>query len=186
MISVHMLTVKPQILCAFTPSSTIPLFPKTGMTCFYLKLSFSKEQCLLIILLMCFFMQQKKSQQPAQTCHLNGKWTVFIQCLCSLFDYLKRFTTQVSIHTFAHIHLLRAGDFSTTSQPAHQELIHTHSLTSGAAIGIKIQYLAQGHFGMQTRGARDRTTDLLIGRRPALPTEPQLPIYAISTYTWLT
>ncbi len=32
---------------------------------------------------------------------------------------------------------------------------------------------------MQTRGAGDRTTDILIGRRPALPTEPQLPLLVV-------
>ncbi len=30
-----------------------------------------------------------------------------------------------------------------------------------------------GIFDMQTRGAGDQTTDLVVGRRPALPTEPQ-------------
>ncbi len=36
------------------------------------------------------------------------------------------FTTLVSFHPFTHTHTLRAGCFSTKSQPAHQELIHTH------------------------------------------------------------
>ncbi len=55
---------------------------------------------------------------------LNGKWTVFIWHFSSLSTTQSTFTTQVSIHT------LRAGDFST--KPAHQELIHTYSHTSGA------------------------------------------------------
>ncbi len=32
---------------------------------------------------------------------------------------------------------------------------------------------------MQSRGAGDRTTDSLIGTRPALPTEPQLPLLVV-------
>ncbi len=72
---------------------------------------------------------------------------------------------------FTHSHTFtKAGGFSTKGQPAQQELIHTRSPTNGAAIGSNVgfQYLAQGHFDMQTGGAGDRTTDLVIGRWPAL------------------
>ncbi len=45
------------------------------------------------------------------------------------------FTTQISIHSFIHTFTYKQqGDFSTKSQPAHQDLKHTHSHTSGAAI----------------------------------------------------
>ncbi len=37
-------------------------------------------------------------------------------------------------HSHTHIHTLRAGDFSTKSRPAHQELIHTHSHINAEAI----------------------------------------------------
>lgn len=38
-----------------------------------------------------------------------------------------------------------------------------------------VEYLAQGHFDMQTAGAGDRTTDLLTGGQPPVP-EPHWPI----------
>ena len=52
---------------------------------------------------------------------------------------------------------------------------HTHSCSVYTAVSreFEVQYLAQGHFGMQTGGAGDRTTNILVsGRLPLLP-EPQ-------------
>ena len=48
------------------------------------------------------------------------------------------------------------------AQPVHQE-----------QFGVK--YLTKGHIDMKTGGARNRTTDLPVSGRPALPPEPQLP-----------
>ncbi len=94
------------------------------------------------------------------------------------------FTTQFSIHPIhTHIHALRAGKFSTKSQPAQRELIHTHThqwRSHQEQFGV--QYLAQRHFNMWTGETGDQTTGLLIGRRPALPTEQQLAKSARKSY----
>ncbi len=50
----------------------------------------------------------------------NGQWTVFILSFFSLSTTQRAFTSQVSTDTFTQI-------LSTKSQPAHQELMHTHS-----------------------------------------------------------
>lgn len=39
---------------------------------------------------------------------------------------------------------------------------------------FRVQYLAQGHFDMQTGGTSVHTTELLISGQPTLPLEPQL------------
>ncbi len=66
----------------------------------------------------------KESDKKMLMLIANGKWTVFV----SRFQLLNNTSQHSPIHT------LRADDFSTKSQPAHQELIHTHSHTNGAAI----------------------------------------------------
>ena len=53
-------------------------------------------------------------------------------------------------------------------------VIHTSSHTVSTAVGggggqFGVQCLAQGHFGTHNGEAWDRTTDLVINARPALP-----------------
>ncbi len=81
-----------------------------------------------------------------QQCGKNGKWIVFIKHLSSLSTTQSAFTTQ--------IHTLRAVDFSTKSQPAHQELkdIHTQRTLR--------------HVDQRSRGSN---------HQPTQPTEPQPP-----------
>lgn len=43
-----------------------------------------------------------------------------------------------------------------------------------------VHYLAQEHFEMQTEGARDHATDLLIGGGPTLPREVTSPEISIA------
>ncbi len=64
---------------------------------------------------------------------------------------------------------------SSRQQPAHQELIHTHSQ-------FGVQCLAQGDFHMWTKEDGDRTTGLLIGRWPTLSIEPQLLMLCVCVY----
>lgn len=50
-------------------------------------------------------------------------------------------------------------------QPAHQQgQPFTRTLTDGTSLGaiLGVQYLAQGHSSIQTAGAGDETTNLLI------------------------
>ncbi len=72
---------------------------------------------------------------------------------------------------FTHSHTLRIGDFSTKSQPAHQELIHTPVVQPLKAIWGSVS-CPRTLWHVDQR-SQDRTTDLLIGRWPALPAEPQ-------------
>ena len=46
-----------------------------------------------------------------------------------------------------------------------------------------VKYLAQGHIDTRTGGAGNRTTDLPISGRPALPPEPQPPT-TVSKIIW--
>ncbi len=110
---------------------------------------------------------------------LNATWTVFIRRFPCLSVYSKRFyNTSQHSPSHTHIHTLRAGEFSTKSQPVHQELTHTHTHTHtpmaqlSGAIWDSVSYPRTLQHVDQR--ARDRTTDVLIGRRPALPTDPQL------------
>lgn len=78
-------------------------------------------------------------------------------------------------------------------QPAHQEqnkafypkqftnVSNAHSPIQTLTEQFGVQYVAQGHFDMQTEGARDRTTDLLISVGSALPPEPQRPLNTLET-----
>ncbi len=58
----------------------------------------------------------------------------FLRCISCLLTTQSVFTTPVTIHPFTHIHSLTAGGFSTGFPSSHQELIHKHSQTDGAAI----------------------------------------------------
>ena len=77
----------------------------------------------------------RASQRYMMRC--NGKWTVLIQHLSSLYDHSKRFTLQL-IHPFTHIHTLMAG---ATTQGAILLIrgnltIHSHSNTVGTETGV--------------------------------------------------
>ncbi len=52
-----------------------------------------------------------------------------------------------------------------THKPKYRQRNHQEQL--------RVQYLTQGHFNMQTGGVGDQISDLLINGQPALPPEPQ-------------
>lgn len=93
--------------------------------------------------------------------HFSNFWTTQ-----RAFQHMSAFN-----HSLIHLQLI-AGGYSTKSSSSY-----THIHRNGTAIrsNLDVQYLARGHFDRETRGAGDRTTDLLISGRPALPFELQLP-----------
>ncbi len=95
---------------------------------------------------------------------LNGKWTVLTQHSSRLPATQSASTTQDSIHIL-----------SSKVASLHQELIHTftHQWSSHEEqiCGSVFQPRTLWHVDQRSR---DQTTDLLIGRRPTLPAEPQL------------
>ncbi len=88
---------------------------------------------------------------------VNGLYT-------ALYSYSKRFYN-TSKHS--HIHTRRAGDLSTKSQPAHQELIHTHSHAPiaqplGANWGSVSRPRTLPHIDRRSRGSNCWPSDLVL------------------------
>ena len=83
--------------------------------------------------------------------------------------------------TFLVFRLLKALYATCQHSPIHT---HIHSLMAVAAMQgaahqeqFVVQYLAQGHFNMQTGGAGNRTANLPISGRPALPLSHSHPVH---------
>lgn len=92
--------------------------------------------------------------------YIKVKWTSFIWRYSSLTDRSNRFTTQVSLHPFAHTFIHRWQRLAC-KVAAHESInnSYAHSVT-------RATFLAQGHFNTLPAGVEDLTT---ISGRPLYP-----------------
>lgn len=99
-------------------------------------------------------------------------WFVWINSLPSLSrSKIDPFTLPATFtHSLPHIHVVL---FILYIQHFYFHLSNTHKWHIRCSFRV-LKYLAQGRFRMPTEGTGDKTTDLLISGRSAIPSEPPL------------